>query len=198
MLEKIYLIDLEPSLIKEWDSSFSDIDIFETVLGDYFDIEADCMVSPANSFGFMDGGLDRAIIYELGPQVQDNVQAEIVRNFHGELPVGCAVLVETRKSKWPHLVAAPTMRVPEDVSGTVNAFLAFRAILLEISRYNLANTPSPIKTLVCPGLATGIGKLPSKNCAVQMRMAYDRCASPAAIPNLGAIHTGHFNMRSKF
>ena len=29
----------------------------------------------------------------------------------------------------PYLISAPTMRVPEDVSDTVNAYLAFRAVL---------------------------------------------------------------------
>lgn len=28
-----------------------------------------------------------------------------------------------------YLISAPTMRVPEDVSDTVNAYLAFRAVL---------------------------------------------------------------------
>ena len=197
-LEKIYLVDLDPALIKAWDETFEGLDLFESVLGDFFEISADCMVSPANSFGYMDGGLDAAITYELGASVQDRVQDSIIQNYHGELPVGCAVIVETGDSRWPFLVSAPTMRVPEDVSRSVNAYLAFRALLLEIEKHNNGNPNAPIKSVICPGLATGIGKLAPKNCAVQMREAYEHCISEARIPSFGAIHTGQFKMRSKY
>jgi len=46
--------------------------------------------------------------------------------------VGQAVIIETRDPKETirYLVSAPTMRIPSDVSNSVNAFLAFRATLL--------------------------------------------------------------------
>jgi O-acetyl-ADP-ribose deacetylase (regulator of RNase III) len=195
-LEKIYLVDLDPALIKAWDENLGDLEVFETVLGDFFEIPADCMVSPANSFGYMDGGLDAAITYELGGTIQDHVQDSILANYYGELPVGCAVIVVTNDSRWPLLASVPTMRVPEDVSKSVNAYLAFRALLLEILKYNKINQDKPIKSVICPGLATGIGNLPPKNCAVQMREAYDQCMSEARILSFGEIHTGQLKMRS--
>jgi len=95
------------------------------------------------------------------------------------------------------MVAAPTMRVPGDVSRTVNAYLAFRAILLEIVKFNIANAGQKIESVVCSGLATGIGEMSPYNCATQMKKAYEVCSKPARIPNLGSIHADHFKMRAK-
>jgi O-acetyl-ADP-ribose deacetylase (regulator of RNase III) len=138
----------------------------EVIDCDYFARPAAAMVSPANSFGIMDGGLDLAIRDALGFQVQRRVQRMIVERHHGELPIGAAELVETGDARWPHLVVAPTMRVPENVAQTLNAYLAFRATLLACRRH-----AAPIDSLVCCGLATGIGGMDLQRCAVQMRMA---------------------------
>src|SRR5204862_2581392 len=105
--------------------------------GDFFAAAADAMVSPANSFGIMDGGLDLAIRGAIGGDIQRRVQAVIIERHHGELPVGAAEVVETENERWPFLVIAPTMRVPEPVSNTLNAYLAFRAALLAVRRFNL-------------------------------------------------------------
>jgi len=112
----------------------------------------------------MDGGLDAAIRDALGFAVQQRAQRVIVERHHGELPVGAAELVETGDARWPVLVLAPTMRIPESVAQTLNAYLAFRAVLLACKRANIAS-------VVCCGLGTGIGGMEPRRSAVQMRMA---------------------------
>jgi O-acetyl-ADP-ribose deacetylase (regulator of RNase III) len=194
---KIYLIDLDVHLVKEWREQFKNYpSIVEAKVCDYFDIPADAMVSPANSFGYMDGGLDRAICYELGAELQETVQTTIIKTHHGELPIGSAIIIETASTQWTYLVIAPTMRVPEDVSGTLNAYLAFRAILLEIMKHNTNHPKAKINSLVCSGLATGIGKLSPKQCAIQMKMAYEQCLNPARIMNPSEIYVNHSTMNS--
>jgi O-acetyl-ADP-ribose deacetylase (regulator of RNase III) len=42
------------------------------------------MVSPANSFGIMDGGLDAAIRATLGRRAESAVQSLILEKQHGE------------------------------------------------------------------------------------------------------------------
>lgn len=64
------------------------------------------------------------------------------------------------------------MRVPSNVSNTLNAYLAFKAILFEIVMKNQA-MPNTIRSLVCCGLATGIGGLDVGSCARQMKYAYE-------------------------
>ena len=132
---KIYLADNSQLLVAAWAIAFGDSPNIIATKSDYFDIEADAMVSPANSFGYMDGGLDRAIRYELGESIEKRVQNMIVEKYHGELPIGSAEIVLTDHPKWPHLIVAPTMRVPQDVSATINAYLSFRAILLAIKKW---------------------------------------------------------------
>lgn len=176
MLEKIYLIDQSPALIAAWQQAFADQPTVDILCDDYFAQPADAMVSPANSFGIMDGGLDRVIRYELGFAVEQRVQQRIQDDYHGELPVGSAVIVSTDHAQWPWLIAAPTMRVPEDVSHTLNAYLAFRAVLLAIKHHN--QTQTPILSLVCAGLGTGIGGLIAQQCATQMKEAFDQYQQP--------------------
>lgn len=74
--------------------------------------EFDCMVSAANGFGLMDGGVDAAITAFFGTQLQRRVQKYIIQEYLGEQPVGTAFVIETGNSKHPWLVHAPTMRVP--------------------------------------------------------------------------------------
>jgi O-acetyl-ADP-ribose deacetylase (regulator of RNase III) len=139
----------------------------------------------------MDGGLDLAIREKLGHHVQRAVQAKILADFHGELPIGAAVVVETRHASWPFLIAAPTMRVPESVAQTVNAYLAFRAALLAVRAHNARHPEMQIRSVLCPGLGTGIGALDPTRCAVQMRLAYTAVQTPARIPSFAQIHATH-------
>jgi len=50
--------------------------------------------------------------------------------------VGQALIVETYDAGIPFMVAAPTMRVPDDIRGTPNAYLAFRAALRAVKAHN--------------------------------------------------------------
>jgi O-acetyl-ADP-ribose deacetylase (regulator of RNase III) len=143
----------------------------------------------------MDGGLDLAIRRTLGFEVQTTVQRVILERHHGEIPVGAAEVVETGHRRWPYLVVAPTMRIPESVAQTTNAYLAFRATLLAIRRYN-AGHGSPIRSVVVPGLGTGIGGMDPRRCAAQMRIAFDQVWKPARIPSYAAIHETHIVLRS--
>lgn len=186
---KILLVDREAAMARAWRSAFEDRDDVEVFEDDYFARPAAAMVSPANSFGIMDGGLDLAIRDTLGHAVQTRVQRAIVDNHHGELPVGAAEIVETDDTRFPLLVVAPTMRIPETVAQTLNAYLAFRAALLACIRRGVAS-------VVCCGLATGIGAMDPHRCAVQMRMALLHATAPARIPSFARIHATHDALRT--
>ena len=62
------------------------------------------MISPANSFGIMDGGLDLEIRNQIGPHIETLVQDRIVHEHFGELPVGMAEVVPTGDPRWPNLL----------------------------------------------------------------------------------------------
>lgn len=186
---KILLVDRSDRLVEAWRQVFEGLADVEPLQDDFFAHPADAMISPANSFGIMDGGLDAAIRAELGHHVQTRVQEIILADFHGELPVGAAVSVDTDHERWPHLISAPTMRVPEPVEFSLNAYLAFRAVLLLARREGYAS-------VVCPGLATGIGGMSGRRCAGQMRAAYNQFLRPARIPGFEEIHRIHEALRT--
>ena len=77
----IILADVDGGLINAWNSIASDNVHVTTYQGSIFEIECDALVSPANSFGFMDGSLDFAISEFFGWHVQDRLQ-EAIKSKH--------------------------------------------------------------------------------------------------------------------
>ena len=180
MLEKIYLVDTNEKLVKLWKFFFKDYsENVEVIHGDYFKTPTDAIVSPANCFGFMDGGIDKAI-RDIIPGVEQKVQETIFKYHHGELPVGRVEIVPTDNSIWPYLVVAPTMRIPQSIEYTDIPYQVFRSILLEIERHNEVGAykgvdfQKEINTLVCCGLGTGVGRMDPYFCAIQMYRAYQQ------------------------
>jgi len=171
MSVKIFLRDISEQIADAWRSVFDGYSDIEVSCGDIFDLQTDAIVSPANSFGFMDGGIDLVYSNYFGWDLQDKLQKKIRDEYYGELPVGNAAIVETGNTNIKYLISAPTMRLPQIISKTLNAYLAFRAALIEVKKFN--ESGNEIKSILCPGLGTSIGALPPKNCAIQMKKAYD-------------------------
>jgi O-acetyl-ADP-ribose deacetylase (regulator of RNase III) len=164
---KIQLVDRNEEMCNQWKLQFKDCKDVIVHCGDFFSLKTDCVVSPANSFGYMDGGLDVIISEKIGWQVQDKLQVQIIENYYGELLVGQALLIETDFDEIPFCIAAPTMRVPSLIENTVNVYLATKAILQLLKKDNR------IKTVTISGLGTGVGKMAFDICAKQMKKAYD-------------------------
>lgn len=176
MQTRLILADLNRDLVDTWRAVFSGVEQVAVHHGSIFDVDCDALVSPANSFGFMDGGLDLRISQVFGWHVQEKLQQLIQAKYHGELLVGMADMVETHNSKIPYLISAPTMRVPMILGpSTINVYLAMRAILVFIKHGFAGRTPmgSIVKTVAIPGLGTGVGQVPYDICARQMKTAID-------------------------
>ena len=174
---KLLLLDTAPQLCDAWRLVFSglnDIQVyngtFQSIIGSF-----DCFVSPANSFGLMDGGIDAEITSFFGAALEERVQEEIWRLYRGEQPVGTCLLVPTGHERCPWLAHCPTMRVPMDVAWTSNAYAAFLAALT-------TSENAGIQVLACPGLGTHTGHIPPDVAARQMRYAYDLWKGPRSHP----------------
>lgn len=93
----IYLIDKNINTINAWSQYFSENPDFTVFHGsfDYFmqTHKVDCIVSPANSYGLMDGGYDLAITEWFGPGLMSQVQSYILEHFRGEQPIGSSILI---------------------------------------------------------------------------------------------------------
>lgn len=142
--------------------------------GDILKLKGDAIVSPANSFGYMDGGLDLKYSQHFGWELESLVRDKLESEFFGEIPVGNALISSIDHSDIGYLITAPTMRVPSDVSNTVNAYLAFKGILQTVIKFN-STSSNRIESVLCPGLGTGEGKLSASKCAKQMYQAYQVC-----------------------
>ncbi len=130
-------------------------------------------VSPANSLGFMDGGIDYMLSRRIFPGIQTAVQLRIAaagyktalgRSF---LPIASAIWIPTPSVPSCGLIVAPTMFLPHDVSGTQNAYWSFLAALV------LHRKVSPDKTLIVTSHCCGYGKMPADESAEQMFRAYE-------------------------
>ena len=167
---RFLLRDRNLAMVEAWRREFAQAPDVEVTHGDIFDVTADAIVSPANSFGFMDGGIDLVYSRRFGWGLQERLRTLLRAEHDGELPVGAAVVIETGDAGIPWLISAPTMRVPMDVSDTVNAYLAFRAAIRAARDHN--RTSPRIASLLCPGLGTAVGRMAPETCARQMHYAY--------------------------
>jgi len=175
---KLVLVDPNPSLCWEWRQQFAELSDVEVVDGPFEQLETfDCLVSPANSFGLMDGGVDGAIIRYFGDALMHRVQQMIVDEFLGEQPIGTSVIVETGHPKHPFLAHTPTMRIPMAISRTDYVYTAMWAMLLAVRKHN-RTAIQRIETIACPGLGTGTGRVPFPEAARQMALAYRHFLAP--------------------
>src|SRR5882724_11922594 len=84
---KFFLRDRNPELAEAWTKYFRGIESVAVSCGDIFDLAADAIVSPANSFGFMDGGIDLAYSHYFGWDLQERLKEVLAKEHDGELPV---------------------------------------------------------------------------------------------------------------
>ena len=172
----VHLRDISIEVVEAWRSAFAELVGVHISHGNILDQTADAIVSPANSFGFMDGGIDLHYARHFGWQIETELRDLLAQRHHGELPVGQAVITATGHPELRYLVSAPTMRVPSRIDDTVNVYLAFRAALIAVLMHNKADA-APITSLLVPGMGTGIGAVRPGQAARQMRAAYDAIVS---------------------
>ena len=177
---RLVLAAVDAPLADAWQRFCGDLDFVTVHRGSVLDLEVDAVVSPANSFGFMDGGIDAAYLERFGAEIQLRVRRQIYEHHAGELLVGAADVVETGDAHIPYLIAAPTMRVPMVLRESVNAYLAARAVFVLLERgvfSSGARAGQPIResvrSVAFPGLGTGVGRLGFTTCARQVRVAID-------------------------
>lgn len=157
---RIEIIDRNPAFVQAAERVIAGT-IISVSLGSIIDGERDAVVSPANSFGFMDGGVDMAYSQRFGWGVQERLQAAIKALPFRELLVGQALAVETEDKRIPWLISAPTMRVPKIIADPADVMLAARAATAEAGRLKL-------KSIAFPGMGTGCGRLDFRKAAEAM------------------------------
>jgi O-acetyl-ADP-ribose deacetylase (regulator of RNase III) len=175
---ELVLVDTTAALCDAWKEAFVDLPHVTIVNDQFHKVSAfDCMVSPANSFGLMDGGIDAAIISFFGYGLMDRVQDHIIDEYLGEQPVGTSFIVPTGHPKHRWLAHTPTMRVPMAITRTDHVYVAMWAMLRAVHHHNRAQEDK-ITSVACPGLGTGTGQMPFREAARQMALAYRHFLNP--------------------
>lgn len=191
MTFKLILSAVNPELFEAFKKHFSKFPDVEVVFAPFEQTEFDCVVSAANSFGLMDGGVDQCITDYFGLQMMRRVQGEIIKQYYGEQPVGTSMIVRgnEKPADWlngeknKYVAHTPTMRIPMDISNTNNVYSAMKAVLVAVEKHNLGvdageNGHTRIDRVVCPGLGTNTGRVPADKAAKDMSMALYHFLNP--------------------
>jgi len=175
---EIILTAVDKELASAWREFCGHYEFVRVHEGSIFDLEVDAVVSPANSFGFMDGGIDLLYSRFFGWDLQNELRKIISEHHGGELVVGNAEIVETGHEKLPFLIAAPTMRVPMILRDSVNPYLAARAVfrlvmsgVFPTGSFAGQRVDGHVKSIALPGLGTGVGQIGANTCAHQVAQA---------------------------
>lgn len=151
-------------------SDFTGVTVHRGVFEQLLNI--DCIVSPANSFGIMDGGMDAALTAYFGPSLQENVQQQIIKDYYGEQPIGTSFIIETDDERIPYLAHSPTMRVPTIIRGTDNVYRAMKATLIAAVKHENINS------IAIPAFGAGCGRVHPHKVAEQMALALSHVKNP--------------------
>lgn len=162
---RVVLTDINAPVVAAWRAAFADTPGVEIRSGSILDEQVDAWVSPTNSRGRMDGGVDAAIRRHLGAGIQLRVQRAIRDHFAGRLPVGSAVCVPSGASNPRFLISAPTMaQSAQNVSETLNVALACAAAFQAIHLQN-QKAPGSIGSVALVGMGARTGGVPARVCA---------------------------------
>lgn len=144
-------------------------------IGQHFD----AIVSPANSYGRMDGGFDQAILDLWGEEVQAHVWKRIATRYGGYQPPGTAEVVDLGRGRGTtekrFLVHAPTMSIPKTIVDDHIAYDSFWASLMAVHNHNKQVTidgGKPIRKLLATGMGGGTGGISPSRCAQLMALAW--------------------------
>lgn len=196
MTFKLILSAINEDLYLAFKKHFAQFPEVEVVFKPFEQVEFDCVVSAANSFGLMDGGVDQCITDYFGIQMMKRVQAKVISEYYGEQPVGTSMIVRATKDfdestgtipKTKYVAHTPTMRIPMDINRTNYVYHAMKAMLIAIEKHNqscVTNVKmdlgylSKINTVVCPGLGTNAGRVPAEEAAKMMSLALHHFLNP--------------------
>lgn len=131
----------------------------EVKKGDLADEEADAIVSPANSYIVMGGGVAGWIKKRGGSLIEEEARGK------APVKVGRAIITGAGRLEAKHVIHSPTMDIPGRTDAE-NVYLATVAALRCAHENGL-------KSICFPGMGTGVGGVRLKEAARAMRKAFE-------------------------
>lgn len=182
----IHFCAIDPLMAEAWEQAKiagEDVNVFR---GSIFDVPTRgtvALVSPANSFGFMDGGIDLELA-AIFPGIEARV-TNAIEQRRREMLVGESAVFRVKHPQYRALIVAPTMRFPQDISGTINTYLATMAAFRSVDHYD---------NILFPAMGAGIGKMPPALCAHQMFRAYRDTVNPPEFNSCADVAQHHWDL----
>jgi O-acetyl-ADP-ribose deacetylase (regulator of RNase III) len=173
----LVLVAVDEVMAAAWTALAADRPQLVVHRGSITDVDADAVVSPANSLGFMVGGID-GVYARWFPGISDRVRAASGADRGGELPVGEAAIVPTGVERPAWLISAPTMprpgqRLDPDGAAARAAAKAVLRLWRDATLPTGARVRDEVRSVALPGLGTGVGGLSPEVCARQVGAALD-------------------------
>lgn len=175
---KIVLLDINKEMTDAWHEYFdgTDVEIVNDTFENYVTTHTvQCIVSPANAYGLMDGGYDLAIskyyasVYNI--DIGGEVRSEIMEEFYGEQPVSSAWAVAFSEAPW--LIHCPTMRTPRRIKDPEVVYHCMRNTLIEAKHWFCED-----EVIVIPAFGGATGGVPCADVARLMWKAYHQINNP--------------------
>lgn len=157
------------------------------------DLQFDVLISPANSFGELKGGIDMAYYKFLGREKIAERVGRYIRNYaDGEIHVGDygIIPIDNADHNPNYLVLCPTMVIPMSLPpDSRNAYYYMRAVLKAVRKLTQSIYNGKNISIMCPIPCVGVGGMNPDLVAKQMRIAVD------SMNGMGIIHA--VNMTKK-
>lgn len=158
---KIYIVSTDIEAVEALEEEFEgikNVSIHHNDIRNFYEKKADqidCLVSPANAFGYMTGGYDAALSDILGWEFQYKVQDYIKRHYYGEQPVGSSFIIDT-DIPGLRLIHTPTMQYPQEIEDDMVIYQCMRTTLMCALRHDASCIVIPVFGAAIGGVSPDI------------------------------------------
>ena len=161
----LYVVGLGTEAYEALLAAFASYEEVGILQGDILNVASNCVVSPANSSGMMDGGIDLDYLGYFGSHIEKELQELISKLPAPGLKIGTCVHLETGDSDITWMIAAPTVVEP-GFTEKVNIGRALYALLKHLKNY------PHLQPCYSPLLGSGVGGVLPEVAAKEMASAY--------------------------
>jgi O-acetyl-ADP-ribose deacetylase (regulator of RNase III) len=175
---KIEFVDRNVEVIQAYANFFSKKINVKLKIDDILKQESGALVSPANCYGNMDGGIDKAYNTYFSKMDLESEIMHYIDNFHGgKLEIGSAQIIPTNDDKFKYVIFSPTVERPGEVAKPENIEKLMYSVIKEVTNYNKKfshKNKLEIDKLLIPGLGTGYGNLEPRISAEYAKKGYEK------------------------
>lgn len=198
LLPKIHLLCIETHFIDEFQAARKTYNLPESVVIEFHgcaleslpsSVRFDAAVSPANSYGRLDGGFDAALSEVFSPEgdflaLTRIAQAKLYKEWRGFAPPGTCTIVPFKfdaptKNVWEckYVALCPTMKIPQTVEWDREVvYECIWSLMCALDKHNDAVAAGrigngAIASIMMTPLGTGIGEISGEKWAAQTVLA---------------------------